>query len=113
VAEDYRGGRDFSGVTFREFGDSDLAACFWEDIPIMLDSCSPMLAIHHQIPRQPETEETAERRFLRYIVKISAHDGNSTLISVWRRQNPRVGLGILDTIIDRQFTWPAAVLITD
>ena len=49
VAEDYRGGRDFSGVTFRQFGDSDLAACFCEDIPIMLDPCPPTLAIHHQI----------------------------------------------------------------
>jgi hypothetical protein len=72
-----------------------------------------MLAIHHQISRQPETEETAERRFLRYIVRISPQDENSTLISVWRLQNPRVGLGILDTIIDKQFTWPAAVLIID
>ena len=79
----------------------------------MLDLCSPMLAIHHQISRRPETEETAERRFLRYIGRISAHDGNSTLISVWRLQNARVDLGFPDTIIDKQFTWPAAVLIKD
>jgi hypothetical protein len=101
VAKDFRGGRDFTGVTFQDFGDSELAACFCEDLPMLLNSAFPLLTVHRRITDWPETGERVERRFLRLAARISGLDEQPTMVSIQRLQEPGAGLEILDCIIDK------------
>lgn len=107
VVGDYRGGRDFTGMSVKEFGDPQLLACFCEDVPMVLGSGFPMLTVHRRAGEWPETGELVERRFLRYVAKISTPDEQPTMISIRRLQEPGAGLEVLDAVIEKHNTLAA------
>jgi hypothetical protein len=99
-AGDYRGGRDFSGGTFADFSDSSLVACTQEDVPVFTSTDIPLLTIHSRAGEWKQTGQWVDRRFLRYMAKISAPGEQVTVISIRRLKERNAGLAIIDTVVD-------------
>jgi len=99
-AGDYRGGRDFSGGTFADFADSSFLACIQEDASFLTSTDIPLLTIHSRAGEWPETGQWVDRRFLRYLAKISAPGEQVTVIAIRRLKERNAGLAIIDTVLN-------------
>lgn len=97
---DYRGGRDFSGGTFEDFADSGLSACIRDDNTVIASTDIPLLTIHGRTGEWKETGQWVDRRFLRYMAKVSAPGEQVTMISVRRLKEHNADLSIIDTLVD-------------
>lgn len=98
--KDYRGGRDFSGGTFDDFGDPDLSACVQKDNLVFASTDIPLLTIHGRAGEWKETGQWVDRRFLRYVAKVNAPGEQTSLISVRRLKGSNPDLELIDPLVD-------------
>jgi len=97
---DYRGGRDFSGGTFDDFGDPALSACFQEDNLVFDSTDIPLLTIHARAGEWKQAGQWVDRRFLRYVAKVNAPDEQTSLIAVRRLKENNPDLAMIDPLVD-------------